>query len=346
MRKPHSISVIVPTRNRAETFLPQAIRSVIAQTYANWELFVVDDASTDNTASVVALFAQTDRRIRYLRAPGQGPGMARKIASQQICGEYLAFLDDDDVWLPDKLRIQMEYFNQHPEVALLYTKAIVIDGQDRVCGEKPSGPATKTFQDLIERNAIVLSSALVRRSCFEEVGGFDGYISPSEDYYLWLRVSRLYPIAYLEQPLVHYRRHGTNFSSEAADKRLEKTVEMFERIQGLLLSPDDRARLSRRLRHLRYLYGRQLIFNDRLPEARCQLQRILKSEGAFSLDDYLRALGLWGLTWSPRLALDVLRHRWQRQEPQLFYETAPEKLSSFGFSKQNSGNRTSMRPGL
>ncbi len=317
------VSIIIPTRNRAETFLPQAIRSVVAQTYANWEMFVVDDASTDNTASVVALFAHNDPRIRYLRAQGKGPGMARKIASQQISGEYLAFLDDDDVWLPDKLDIQMGYFNQHPEVALLYTKAIVIDGQNKSCGEKPSGPATRTFQDLIERNAIVLSSALVRRSSFEKVGGFDGYISPSEDYYLWLRISRLYPIAYLEQSLVHYRRHQTNFSSQAAWKRLQKAVEIFERIQRLPLAVEDRVRVERRLRHLRYLYGRHLIFNHQLPEARCQFQSLLKLEGNSSLNDSLRALGLCGLTWAPRPVLDVLRRRWQRQEPQLFFSGKP-----------------------
>ena len=124
-----TVSIIIPTRNRAAS-LPRAIESVLAQTYTDWELIVVNDQSTDETAEVIAAYRAKDRRIQGVIGNREGSGLARNVGIRYSQGRYVAFLDDDDLWLPEKLAAQVEVVEQMPDVSLVFTDASVMRGTD------------------------------------------------------------------------------------------------------------------------------------------------------------------------------------------------------------------------
>ena len=146
------VSVLVPTFNRAH-LVPEAIRSVLSQDYAPFEVVVVDDGSTDDTATVIN--QEFGRRIRYIRQENAGPGAARNTGIRASSGEYIAFQDSDDIWLPGKLRAQVDALNRHPECALVYGKALsgTADGRptDRVYGGSGRGHTGDSFELMLRQ---------------------------------------------------------------------------------------------------------------------------------------------------------------------------------------------------
>lgn len=204
------ISIIVPTYNRAN-LLPRAIESVVKQTYLSWELLIVDNGSTDNTEEVLQEYLSS--KIRYVKCPHSGlPAIARNAGIREAQGEWIAFLDSDDVWLPDKLEKQMQVIRNKQDVSLVCTNAyreIGETGSERM-EEYVSSPHRQAgiyFEELLLENFIVTSTVLVGRDCLLAMGGFSE--SPDflaqEDYGLWLRLSISHKIEYLSQPLAIYR---------------------------------------------------------------------------------------------------------------------------------------------
>ena len=204
------ISIIIPTYNRA-SLLPQAIESVLKQTYLGWELLVVDDGSTDNTEEVLQRYLSS--KIRYVKCPHLGlPAIARNVGIREARGEWIAFLDSDDIWLPERLERQMEVVQRRRDASLVctnaYRKTDETDSDDMK--EYVSGPDRKAaiyFEDLVLENFVVTSTVLVRKDCLLELGGYDESrdLLASEDYDLWLRLSMHHKIEYLSEPLVIYR---------------------------------------------------------------------------------------------------------------------------------------------
>lgn len=196
------VSVILPTYNRAK-LLGRSIRSVLEQTFQDFELIIVDDGSTDNTREVVDSFGP--EKIRYIRHPeNQGPGAARNTAIARAQGEYLAFQDSDDVWFPGILERQVEALEQaSPRVGVVYsrlerrypTRTVRIPG-DR---EAQSGDIHRA---VCRGNFIALPAVLARKECFERVGAFDERLSQYEDWEMWIRVSRQYHFQFLDETLV------------------------------------------------------------------------------------------------------------------------------------------------
>lgn len=202
------ISVIVPTYNRADMLL-QAIESVFAQTFQDFETIVSDDGSTDNTEEVVRQFGS---RVRYLKNAHSGlPSVARNIALDAAQGKYIAFLDSDDLWLPDKLKTQVDVLDDHPQVGMVFSNAHVIDKHgDRSAHlylRQGQGQSGKIFLDLLNDNFIITSTTLVRRSALEQVGKFHeaSELLVGEDYALWLFIALDWYAQYLEEPLICYR---------------------------------------------------------------------------------------------------------------------------------------------
>ncbi|MCJ7664359.1 MAG: glycosyltransferase [Desulfobacterales bacterium] len=193
------VSVIIPTHNR-KAFVLEAVASVLAQTYGDYELIVVDDGSSDGTDEALKRY---EAHLQYLYQENQGVSVARNCGLERARGEFIAFLDSDDLWLPKKLDMQLAFMDQHPEAQICYTDEIWIRSGVRVNPKKRHAKYSGwVYPHCLALCIISPSSALIRRSLFEQVGGFDPGLPVCEDYDLWLRVAARFPISYIPQRLI------------------------------------------------------------------------------------------------------------------------------------------------
>jgi glycosyltransferase involved in cell wall biosynthesis len=193
------VSIIIPTYNREE-FLLEAVKSVLAQTYEDFELIVVDDGSTDGTKKVIQRYK---KRLRYLSQANQGVSAARNNGLAHAQGEFVAFLDSDDLWLPEKLAAQIAFMDRHPQAQICYTDEIWIRRGVRVNPKKRHAKYSgEIYPHCLPLCIISPSSALMRRGLFAQVGGFDPNLPVCEDYDLWLRVAAYYPVYFIPQRLI------------------------------------------------------------------------------------------------------------------------------------------------
>ncbi len=198
-----TVSIIIPTYNRAH-LVDRAIQSVLDQTYQDFELIVVDDASTDNTEEVVKSFK--DKRIRYIcLQKNKGGAAARNTGIEASNGEYIAFQDSDDEWLPEKLEKQMKVFeNASPEVGVVYTGFLRIkDGRESYI---PYSWVTQKegniHKELLKGNFVTTQAAVVKKKCFEVAGMFEERLPCLQDWELWIRVSKYFHFKCIDEPLV------------------------------------------------------------------------------------------------------------------------------------------------
>ena len=210
------VSVIIPTLNRPD-FLRAALQSVLGQTVGDFEILVVDDGSTIDPRPVLA--ALDDGRIRYFRHDSnRGEAAARNTGIRNARGTYVAFLDDDDEWLPDKLRLQLDLFGQSPDaVACVYGGHVALQGLNgRELRRDVPTRRGGLFQELLERNVIgPPSTVMVRRQCLERVGLFDESIAFGVDYDMWIRIAREYRFEVVPGVVVvRYTIHPGQMSSD------------------------------------------------------------------------------------------------------------------------------------
>jgi len=228
---PPLVSVVIPTHNRAH-YVTQAIDSVLAQTYANYEIIVVDDGSTDDTRHVLRAYGDRLRYI-YQENHNRGPAAALNRAVSEARGKYIALLDDDDMWLPSKLELQIAVLEQDPEIGFLGTDMYITDASGNVIdrwGKPPS--VAETFASLIEDNILGNPSVVVRKRLFDQVGGFDASLRTTQDYDLWLRLARISRFKCLDVPTVKWRMHGSNKHKDRVQK-LEDRVRILTRCGNL-----------------------------------------------------------------------------------------------------------------
>lgn len=221
MFDPALVSIITAAYN-AEAYIAATARSVFAQTYSHWEWIVVDDGSTDATREIIAAIA--DPRIRLVPAEHSGlPASARNRGVTESRGEYVAYLDADDVWTPDKLAAQMACFEEHPDVGLVFSKFRCFYQEVGRLAKRSEpnargvpNPSTM-FAHLSVYNLICTSTVVVRRSLLDAHGLMDEDPRQrgSEDYELWLRLAPHVPFAWVERPLVNYRVHPHGLSARA-----------------------------------------------------------------------------------------------------------------------------------
>ena len=224
------VSVIIPTYNRA-ALLPTAIRSVLNQTFGDFEVVVVDDASDDCVVEIVKGFQ--DDRIRFIRHNcRRGGAAARNTGIRNSCGEYVAFLDDDDEWYPEKLARQTELMlKSQPEVGAVYSGYVVVNrNSGRVCRRRIPSQRGNLQEKLLESNPIGgTSSMLLKRSCLEKVGLFDETLPSFQDRDLWIRISREFHFDYVQEPLLNYFLHSDKVwtNLEALTRGLEIMVDKY-----------------------------------------------------------------------------------------------------------------------
>ncbi|GJQ50989.1 MAG: glycosyl transferase [Candidatus Kuenenia stuttgartiensis] len=214
------VSVIIPTYNGSR-FIKETIQSALDQTYRNLEIIVIDDGSTDNTPEIVK--STNNQKVTYIRQENAGAAMARNLGINISKGEYIAFLDHDDLWLPHKLERQLLLFGKNPMVAMVYSDTFIIDENNFVTGK--FSQKTKFFRGMIFKELflscfITILTVIIKRSVFIEIGPFLPF-KISEEYDLYLKCAAKYSIDYINEPLAKYRIHESNtsknYETEASD---------------------------------------------------------------------------------------------------------------------------------
>jgi glycosyltransferase involved in cell wall biosynthesis len=197
------VSVVIPTFNMAR-FLPAAVSSVLRQTYPDLEVHVIDDGSSDDPRGALGSLLG-DPRVRFQSTPQGGQARAKNRGIQAAAGSLIAFLDADDLWVPDKLERQVPLFDR-PEIGVVYTDYQNVDPQGQPLPTIATSPKTgRVTNELFVENFVTGMTAIVRRECFDRVGMFDESIPMGIDYDLWLRISVAYEFAYLDYRTYLYR---------------------------------------------------------------------------------------------------------------------------------------------
>ncbi|MBP6823934.1 MAG: glycosyltransferase [Acidobacteria bacterium] len=219
------VSVIIPAYNSA-LFIAATIRSVLDQTYGNYEVIIVDDGSTDDTLQVLNTFVPSscdfvEKPIRVFSKSNGGPASARNLAIRNSTGKYIAFLDGDDLWTPDKLAEQVAFLEQHSEVGMTFAEAIVFterNGQKEF-REKIGYTGETSFCHLLLGDHIPNSTVMIRRECVDKIGLLNesSELVAVEDYEYWLRLARSFPIKGIAKPMAYYRVHANNLMGDGED---------------------------------------------------------------------------------------------------------------------------------
>ncbi len=218
MRKP-TVSVVIATYNYGR-FLKEAIDSVLAQTYKDYEIIVVDDGSTDNTREVIEPYLALPNLTYYHLERNIGQPKAKNRGIRESRGRFIAFLDADDVWLPRKLEKQMVLFERSREVGVVYCDHICFCGRQNLpqVGHPPYARGWVT-RNLMFHNIVPFSSSVVRRECFEQNGMFDESIPLAIDYDLWLRFSLNWAFGYLPEKLLRARLGHSRLSCRGEERK-------------------------------------------------------------------------------------------------------------------------------
>lgn len=215
------VSVIIPTHNRAG-HVGRAISSALAQTVDDIEIIVVDDCSCDATATVVRSMAGRNMpNIVYLRnEKNLGGSASRNVGIGAARSRYLAFLDDDDEWLPTKLEKQLAVFGENPALGLVYTGYFFINEQTQsVYATIRPRKIRNVLAELLKKNCVgTTSTAMVTSKCLKEVGGFDQSLRGCQDWDLWIRIAKKYAMECIQEPLVKFYDHDNRISRDNALK--------------------------------------------------------------------------------------------------------------------------------
>lgn len=222
------VSIIIPTFNR-DGYIGSALDSIINQSYTNWECIVVDDGGTDQTARIMADYCKQDDRIQYVKRPdsyAKGSNGSRNYGLSLSKGDFIAFCDDDDYWLPEKLEKQIPVFKDNPEVGLVTSNIEYVNKNGVRSGRviKQTGNHGYVFEDLLFKNRLSMITPVLRREVFDKVGLFNTDFKISEDWEYWRRVAYYYPFYALPDVLACVRKHDTNTSLIITDAPFEQYV--------------------------------------------------------------------------------------------------------------------------
>ena len=201
------VSVIIPAYNSGP-YLDEAVQSVIAQTFTDWECIVVDDGSTEDLSRV----GEMDPRVHLTRQPNRGTAAARNNGIASSTGEFIAFLDHDDIWLPENLDAQVAVLSANPRAGFCYAHYDMIDGEGNRRTVPLSGNPARSYLEMLRGGAPIPSTAVVRRSCLAVVGGFDPMLPYSDDQDVMLKLAYFFDVAFVPYCQVLYRIHSGNAS--------------------------------------------------------------------------------------------------------------------------------------
>jgi len=207
------VSVIIPTYNRAD-FIEDAIESVLCQTYKDFEIIIVDDGSTDNTKDVLQKY---HNKIRYIYKNNGGEASARNAGIKNAQGAYIAFLDSDDLWLPERLKFGVHALDSDKDIGLFFSDCNrVFNGEraDKTYFDDYKPYSGFIFRQLYIQDFIPTLTVISRKECFQQVGIFEEKLTLCTDYDMWLRISSCFKIDYIKIPLAILKSHSKSISRE------------------------------------------------------------------------------------------------------------------------------------
>ncbi|MCK4326262.1 glycosyltransferase [bacterium] len=304
------VSVVIAAYN-GEWCIGKTIESVLGQTYSDLELIIVDDGSTDGTREIISSYL-TDKRVKYIYQENQGVSQARNNGVALAKGIYIAFLDHDDLWFPEKLTRQIPLFESNLRVGLVFSDAFISNtftGAESRFFEsgKPCRGAVR--EHLFLWDFVPLLTSVVRKTVLDQTGGFDPQFTIAEDYELFLRIARVMHFDYVDEPLARYLIHATNLSRD-----IELTLTENIQVQTNYWNEDKE--LQRRLsgkgrRCLANLYsarGRERCLKGNTPTARADFREAMRWS-AWSPGPYiywlLALMGKNPMTWGYALSKEV-----------------------------------------
>jgi glycosyltransferase involved in cell wall biosynthesis len=229
------VDIIIPAYNAAR-YLAAALASVEAQTFADWRIMLIDDGSTDNTAEVAAPFMERlGQRFKYIKQENQGLPAARNAAIRNSSSEYMALLDSDDIWLPDRLAESLRYLESHPSVGISHSSVAFVDETGKILQtfDTPQKHGEGMVAPYIYMRKLQLPCPTVtfRRSCIEKVGLFDETMRATEDRDLWFRIALHFEVGFVPKVLAHYRVSAASMSSDP-NRMLQAQLRFIEKHYG------------------------------------------------------------------------------------------------------------------
>jgi glycosyltransferase involved in cell wall biosynthesis len=242
-----AVSVVLPVYNQ-EKLLARAIESVFAQTFSDWELIVIDDGSTDRSRQIAESFGS---RVQVLTQANSGPYVARNLALSRAQGEFVAFIDSDDIWLPHRLESQLTLIQSKQNVGLVFGDAVMIDYSSSARRKLPHTyfeimkPARgNVLSSLVDYNFVPQSSVLVRQCCFEKLGGFSLAYPRAADYAKWLQIAMHYEFDFVDKPVMEYAIRDGNFGRGALRDYFGQTI-LYEELLRSATDPATKRQLQK-----------------------------------------------------------------------------------------------------
>jgi len=280
------VSVIIPCYNGAQ-FIREAIESVLSQTYQHLELIVVDDGSTDNSLGVIKQYL-SDSRVKVLtHEQNEGIPAARNTGIRSSKGQYIAFLDQDDLWKPKKIEAQVKLFNSlnDPELGIIFTNLMYIDCKGKAIGTwKENNSLNLIYErdkieiivELFRGNIIPTVTAMIRKECFDKVGLLNENLHGADDYEFWLRAAGTFKMEYINDPLVKKRIHKDSaYTKQKKDGIKYKDLIMISH-EAIKRYPFLFKIGYKKLALLHYAYGRWFLNNGYLAKAKREFSQSLK----------------------------------------------------------------------
>lgn len=266
-----TISIIIPTFNR-EKFIGDAIRSILVQTFQDFEIIIIDDGSTDGTADVIKSFI-TDK-LKYIYQQNHGRSNARNHALSLATGHYITFLDSDDLYLPNKLELQVSYMDAHPDVGMIYTSAH--------CMDEDGNPISHYYDALVSGwiyqeiaffrpITITLPTVMARREVFDKVGGFDEKMERFEDTDMWRRIAKIFLVDAIPIPTCNLRTHEGNALAGQNPQKIEDAVTYY--IDKVFAEDNsiDKKILNKGASRLCFFYAKALLTMPKALASGCKL---------------------------------------------------------------------------
>lgn len=320
------VSVVIPTFNNA-AYIGQAVDSVLHQSYRDMEIIVVDDGSTDDTKAILSKFGKS---ITYIYQENKSAPVARNTGIEAANGEYVAFLDSDDIWERHNLGTKMTVFRENPDLGAVFSDFSIFFGDGRsnpaamrslypiftrqkarlsnifddgslaLCteGEDTTLYKGNVFKPLLHGNFIMLSSVVARKEAIVDAGAFDESLMTQQDYDLFLRLSRQMKWGFIDSPLVRYRRHDTQLTARRHTVRIIETVsrvlEPYFNDRDCILNDEEALRFSHRYADVFVQLGLAQLGNRRPQEARFAFRKALGIAPA-----RLRRVLLWAFSQMP-----------------------------------------------
>jgi len=247
------VSVVIPVYNRGK-YIAETIGSVMAQTFKDFEIIAVDDGSKDDSRAVLDSFGSAIQVLEHPGRSNRGQSASINLGMRAARGDFIAVLDSDDLWLPEKLALQVAYFDAHPEVGLVYGNGWVVDGN----GQRPYPIYKPEHREYSEPSRVLMdcyfllpSNSLVRAAVFRRAGWFDESFRAAQDHDMAIRIAEITQLAYINEYIFSYRRHEDSISFKNADRRWKNGFVILARAAARHAYPAKVVRHRRALLHFR-----------------------------------------------------------------------------------------------